>query len=228
MGGTFGAFYRISTWVMKCAAVNLLWFSCNLLVFFAAIYWWKYANGHADLLVWLSLVLVPLFLFPSSSALMGVIRKWILEEEEPLLLSFFRYYKENFKNSAAGGFIFTAVWVGWGSQFLSFSNEGFTLFSLLISSFIWTWMMYFLSYQVHFQASVLQTLKNTLIIAAIRPLATGTVMVCSLIVLYVSIHFTFFLPFFSTAIIGYVSFGFFYRVVQQAFTSSQQVSERIF
>ncbi|MEJ1715142.1 YesL family protein, partial [Escherichia coli] len=69
------------------------------------------ANDHV-LLNWVMGILAPFTLFPAISALFNVVRKWVMGDSDvPILRTFFKGYKDNYKQSMIGGIFYTLLFV---------------------------------------------------------------------------------------------------------------------
>lgn len=57
---------------------------------------------------WAMAVLAPLTLFPATSAMFTVVRKWVMGDTDTgVFRTFFKGYKENYKQSLIGGIFYT-------------------------------------------------------------------------------------------------------------------------
>lgn len=211
MGGMLGSVHRVAGWLTKGAGVNLLWFLCNAPLFFIVMDIFM-NGGQLEAGIGALLVLVPLLLFPSTAALFGVVRKWVLQEDEPAW-AFFRYFKENIWQSLTGGVFFTIVWTGWLAQSSSFPLVVFWL----ISGWLSAWTLFFFAFQVHFHLKTVHIIKNALVMTAVRPLSVFMTAGISFTLVYIWSIYPFLLPFCSAVVLAYISFGVFHRFCEQRF-----------
>jgi uncharacterized membrane protein YesL len=111
--GIMGGFYRISEWIMRLSVINVLWVLCSIPVFFLLLAGLTSQSADAFVqMIPLLAIVVPFTLFPATSAMFAVARKWVTGEEDvPLLKTFFRGYKENYIQSMVGGIIFVLIFV---------------------------------------------------------------------------------------------------------------------
>ncbi|KIL48403.1 hypothetical protein KR50_14390 [Jeotgalibacillus campisalis] len=208
--------HRSASWITKGASLNFLWFLCNAPLFFILADYWA-NNGELALGLGVPIALVPLLFFPSTAALFAVIRKWVLKEEEAVL-SFFRYFKDNFVQSLIGGVFFTIVWTGWLAQAGSFPQVAM----IIISIWLLAWMLFFFAFQVHFYVNVLHTIKNALIMTAMRPLFVVMIAAMAGTLFYISSIYTFLLPFCSAVVLAYIAFSFFNTFYQMRLTQKRE------
>src|SRR5690606_25577463 len=109
--GLMGGFYRISEWIMRLSVTNVLWILTAFPVFFFVL---NLFIAQTEEQVQASLlaiaVLAPFTLFPSTSAMFSLARKWVMGDADvPLFKTFFPSYKENYLQSMLGGLFFTIL-----------------------------------------------------------------------------------------------------------------------
>ena len=175
------------------------------------------------------MVLLPTIFFPATVALFGVVRKWVMGESDiPIISSFLRYYKENYARSLMGGFLFTLMWTGWIMNYISFVSQQsmfFLILYLFFSMILITWTLYFCCYTVHIQDKLRQSIKNSFIMSVGKPLSTFGVVLITVTLVYISSKFTFILPFFIGTIAAFLSFGFFYRIIEKTLNYQNEKRE---
>lgn len=215
--GMMGGLYRISEWIMRLSAINLLWLLCASPFFFFLLTFLLGGDVPEDQLVSMVVttsiilgVIAPFTIFPSTAAMFTVARKWVMGETDvPLFKTFFRGYKENFKQSIFGGLIYTALFVILFVDFyvyreqLSFVAYIFIAFLILLGISLFNYF----SMQVHYHMKTLQLLKNAVLITIGKPFRSlSTAIMCG-VVLYISFfQFTWLLPFFTGSIVAFLSF----------------------
>lgn len=214
--GIWGIFYKISLWLTRIASVNLLWFLFNLPVAIV-LFNMLLANYIGELILFLVLfvMLAPIVTFPATTALFAVVRRWVLGEEVNILKGFWKYYKQNYKDSLKGGLFFILLW----SSMLFYyyilmvnSLEIFTYLFYLLLAILFVFTIHFFSITVHFQLRTLPILKNAMLFTIINPILTIEIVVVSGLLIYLSsTYFSFLIPFFIGATIAFVSFLGFYR-----------------
>jgi uncharacterized membrane protein YesL len=231
-----GGFYRISEWIMRLAVTNVLWAICSIPFLFmvlSAVLITTDAATQTSMLI-VAAALAPFTLFPATAALFTLTRKWVMGEVDvPLLKTFFRGYKENYKQSMLGGLLYAALFtiilvdfkVYWNQpsmQLISYLFVAF-LFILVVSLFN------FFSMLVHYHMKTMQLIKNALLVSIGRPFRSISTLIMACIVFYISLRFTFLFPFFTASIIGYISFwnfNFIYQKMQAQMEKQREVAEQ--
>lgn len=229
LGNMMGGFYKASVWVLRFLLTNLIWLLFNFPIVLVGMNF--LSADLSDLLV-LTLtiaVLAPFILFPATTALFGVVRKWVMGDAEvPIFSTFLTCYKENYLRSVLGGVVFALVWIGWAMNYYLFVYQNPGLAVVIYSLFtmiLFTWTIYFFSYNVHFEVPFLTSVKNSFILAVGRPFSVLGVVMVNGVIIYISTTLTFLFPFFVGSITAFLSFMFFYRLAQKAVY--QQSAKRI-
>jgi uncharacterized membrane protein YesL len=224
MRGLMGGFYRISEWIMRLSVTNLLWILTSFPIWYLLLVMLT-ASGVEDpeafFLQTMILigVLSPFTLFPSTSAMFSVVRKWVLGDTDvPLFKTFFRSYKENYKQAMLGGLIYavllTVLIVDYRLYAQNIAGLGFlsTLFLFLIFLLIVS-LFHFFSLVSHFRMSTLQIVKNALLLTIGRPFRTLLMALFTFGVFWLSTRFTFLIPFFMGSVIAYVVYHNFHMML---------------
>ncbi|WP_077623350.1 YesL family protein [Sediminibacillus massiliensis] len=181
-------FLKIPEWIVKFAYVNLLWVCFSLL------------GG------------IIFGLFPATTAMFAVVRKWLLgEADTPVLPTFWRFYKQDFIKSNLLGFILTAVGYTLYLDYQLLDQAGVGTFHwlhylllILTSMYILT-LLYAFPVFVHYELNVLQVLKTALFVMIVSPLST-IMMIAGTIILYVVIlKFPGFLPIFGASLVSFLA-----------------------
>jgi len=255
MKGLMGGFYRISEWIMRLSVINLLWIVCSVPFFLVLILefaMWTQLKPEelvaaitptTSIVSWF-IMMLPVYvtaiftLFPATAAMFTVARKWITGEEDvSLFKTFFRGYKENYKQSMIGGIffvvLFSVLWVNF-----SFYREMTGMMQMLAYMFIAFFIILFVAFfhyfsiMVHFHMKTFQVFKNALLITIGRPIRTFIILLLNCAVIYLSFaQFTFLIPFFMGSIIAFLSFHQFYQIFRktqdQLEREKQQEAERL-
>lgn len=219
--GIMGGFYRISEWIMRLSVTNILWLVCSIpFVFFAMGIIWAQDMSQLYSSLIVTAVVAPFFFFPATAAMFTVARKWVMGEVDvPLLKTFFRGYKENYKQSMLGGLLYTVIFavlivdfIVYRDQFSSIISYIFIAFILLLGVSVFN----FFSMTVHYHMKTFQLLKNAILITIGRPFRSLSTAIMSGAVVYVSTQmFTFLIPFFMGSVIAMLSFWNFYLIYQK-------------
>ncbi|GAB2700155.1 YesL family protein [Paenibacillus thermoaerophilus] len=237
MRGMMGGLYRISEWIMRLSVTNVLWILVSLpfFILLLGIFGVGAIQGTEQeqlaafqgVLFWVSLSM-PLFFFPGTSAMFSMTRKWVMgDTDAPLLKTFFRSYKENFKQAVLGGVVFVLLgYVLYADYRFYISQESgwnflgivFIVFAVLYAAALFN----FFSLLSHLNLTFGQLLKNTFLLTIGAPLNSVALLVTNGFLLYISSKYTFLIPFFLGSLIGLNSFFQFYRL----FTRMQDKQEK--
>ncbi|MCP3772063.1 DUF624 domain-containing protein [Paenibacillus sp. MZ04-78.2] len=232
--GIMGGFYRISEWIMRLSVINVLWVICAIPFFFLGLVFLKSQTADQALqTLFLMAIVAPFTIFPSTTAMFCVARKWLTgEEDAPLFKTFFRGYKDNFVQSLLGGLIY--VFLGailytnfqfYGNQTGAFGILRFLVLSLTVLLVIS--LFHFFSILSHLHMKILQIVKNAMLITIGNPVRSLTMIILNGIVLYISfIVFTFLIPFFMGSLIAVVSFWHFHLIFGKLQEKQQQLAEK--
>ncbi|MBH5318204.1 DUF624 domain-containing protein [Paenibacillus sp. GSMTC-2017] len=221
--GLMGGLYRISEWIMRLSVINLLWIICSLpvvlLFFFEGYILFQVTQQQIDQfgpmyflarpLLYAS-ILVPLTLFPATAAMFTVARKWVMGETDVALFkTFFRGYKENFKQSVIGGFVYTLLFIIIIVDFIWFKEQLPIIAYLFIALFILLVVSLFnyFSMMVHYHMKMFQLIKNALLITLGKPFRSfSTAIMCGFVVYVSFFHIPFLVLFFMGSIVAAVAF----------------------
>lgn len=239
--GLMGGFYRISEWIMRLSVINLLWILCSIpFVFVAATLFlstgMEMTEQEALSQVYTSLILMaiiaPFTLFPATAAMFAVARKWVTGEVDVALFkTYFRSYKENYKQSMIGGIVYTLLFAVMIVDFIVY-REQLNILSYIFIAFLvllGVSLFNFFSMLVHYHMKTFQLLKNSILITIGKPFRSlSTAIMCGLVV-YISVfHFTFLIPFFMGSIIAYLAywnFNIIYSKLQEQAEKLRQSEE---
>jgi uncharacterized membrane protein YesL len=215
--GIVSGIHVLSTWIMRIAIINFLWFVLNLpIIAFGYFLLLAVEQSVVIVLALLIFVLAPFLLFPSTAAVFSSVRNWFIDKDDhlPVARDYMKFYKENFKKSVLVGLILTFVWAIWIVDYYYFSQENIILMTLFlmmgIGLFVFT-INYF-SVNAHYNLSIFLTLKHTLVITLGRPVSALLIVISSALILYTSLgKVQPIFPFFSISLIAFISFSSFYR-----------------
>lgn len=217
--GLMGGFYRISEWIMRLSVINILWLICSIpFLFFAwGILISTDVSQMYSMLIAMAVV-APFTFFPATAAMFAVARKWVMGESDVALFkTFFRGYKENYKQSMLGGIIYTLLLVIMIVDFIVY-REQMNLLSYIFIAFLFLLVVSLFNYfsmLVHYHMKTFQLLKNAVLITIGKPFRSLSTALMSGAVVYFSTKFTFLIPFFMGSIIAYLSFWNFYLIYQK-------------
>jgi uncharacterized membrane protein YesL len=239
MRGMMGGFYRLSEWIMRLSVTNVLWLLTSFpfwLVTFMMIYGTKIdpnidSAALSSYIFWMVMpiaLLTPFTLFPATSALFSVARKWVLGDTDvPLLKTFFRSYKQNYLQAMIGGILYALLFAIMiiDFQFFSKQSAGFQLITYLFIALMLLLLislLHFFSLLSHFHMKTMQLLKNALILTIGRPIRSLIMVLGAVAILFISLPkqlggmgITFLIPFFLGSILAVYTFYNFNLVIQK-------------
>jgi len=218
--GFVGGIYRISEWIMRLSVINVLWIICGFPFFFVLVSillslltgtvtleeFVKSIQSWAILLT----VLAPFTFFPSTSAMYTVTRKWVTGETDvPLFKTFFKGYKENFKQSVFAGLIFSILIYVLVIDYYFFVEKMPVLSYIFIAFLVLVFisLFNFFSMIVHYQMKTIQLIKNAFLISIGKPVRSFITAILACAILYISFaHFQWLFIFFTGSVIAYIAY----------------------
>ncbi|MGG1518365.1 DUF624 domain-containing protein [Paenibacillus oryzisoli] len=235
--GVMGGLYKISEWIMRFSVINLLWIICSIPVFFLFFMGLVSLNEHPDALKTMLLpigALTPFTLFPATTAMFAVARKWVTGEEDvSLLKTFFRGYKENYVQSMIGGIFYVLVFTIISVNYFFYLKQGNSLKILAVLFIAFTIIMIislfnFFSIIVHLHMKIFQIIKNSVLISIGNPINSIVLLICNGLIVYICVtKFNFFLVvFFMGSIVATFSFWQFNRSFTKLQMKQQELEEK--
>lgn len=215
--GFMGGLYAISEWIMKFSLINLFWILFNIpIVFLLLNLLFIEQIEELPLLLIPLILLMPILFFPATTAMFGMVRGWIIKDEDSshLFKTYWRYYKENYKRSASSGLILTIAWMIWAVDVYYFVDKSSLLMFLfmILGIILFVFSINLFSVTVHYHMKLITALKNTFLLTIGSPVLFIAVAISSGVVLYISLNvFRFFLPFLTGSLIAFLCFSAFYR-----------------
>ncbi|BBI32595.1 YesL family protein [Cohnella abietis] len=222
MRGMMGGFYRLSEWIMRLSVTNVLWlitsfpFWLMVIIFLGA----KDTEQLKAVIIPLAIV-APFTLFPATSAMFSVARKWVLGDTDvPLFKTFFRSYKQNYLQAMIGGIIYALLFAILIIDFQVYLKQisGFQIIAYLFVALLLLLLislLHFFSLLSHFHMKTIQLLKNALILTIGRPIRSLIMAIGAAAVIFMSTRFTFLIPFFFGSMIAVYTFYNFNLVIQK-------------
>lgn len=237
MKGLMGGFYRISEWIMRFSVTNLLWL-ITAVPFFILSTPILFGNSE-DMAVMQSTLLLmaiaaPFTLFPSTSAMFSLARKWIIGEEDvPLFKTFFSSYKQNYLQSMLGGIIYSVLMVIMVVNYrfyLGLENYAqiLSIFFIMFLVIVTISLFNFFCVLSHLHMKTLALIKNAIFLTIGKPFTSLTMIITNLIIMYVCLfHFNLFLAFFFMgSLVAYMTFFHFYRMFQNIQDKQKALEEK--
>src|SRR5690625_871796 len=174
---------------------------------------------ESDLVLPFSLLLIvsTLFMFfPATTVMFALARELILnQEQDSLIKTYLRFYKENYKKSVFGGFIITGMWVIWIVNFYYVKDVSTILmFAVLILGLVlYVFTIHFFSVSVHYHEKLLILIRNAFLLTVGSPVLFFVILITNGLLFYISLNgFIMFVPFFTGSLIAFISFSAFYRL----------------
>ncbi|WP_409252857.1 YesL family protein [Bacillus sp. SCS-153A] len=215
--GISSGLYRVSEWIMRFSVVNILWILFNLPLVLLLVSAGYAGSQPEQILLWiLAAGLVPFVFFPSTAALFASVRDWIIKDEDVgLVKRYWKYYRENYRSSLAGGLILTVLWSIWGSNFFYYKDENTVLFFsfCVFGVLLYVISINFFSLMSHYHLKVRQLIQKAFMITIGMPLLSLVTFLISAMMIYGSIAGPLFMTlFFSGTLLAFLSFSTFYRL----------------
>lgn len=227
-----GGLYKITEWISRIAGSNLLWLLCSFPFFFVVVnkilLLQTMPNEPETLTYWLMAVLAPVTLFPATAALFAVTRKWVMGEEDvSVWRTFFRGYKENYKQSLIGGIFYTLLCVIMIVDYKVYMNQipGAKVIGIVMLIFMFILfisMFNFFSMVAHYHMGIKQIIKNSILLTMVRPLRMLSTLICAVALVVITYKFPFLILFGFGSLMAFVAFFNFYGT----FTKMQQMAEK--
>ncbi|MBS4198456.1 DUF624 domain-containing protein [Bacillus sp. FJAT-49732] len=159
-------------------------------------------------ILWVLMCLPIITIFPATAAMFGVIRQWVMKKDTAIFISFFRLFKENFKQSFIVGIIFFVFASIFYIDFMlvnTFNPKLHTILfaSLFLLGLIVTFtLVYIFPMIVHYRLTLWQVIKNSFFFSIRYALTT---FLCVLIVASM-VSLLFLIPVFSLVIFSFTAY----------------------
>lgn len=218
--GIMGGFYRISEWIMRFAAINLLWLFCSLPVVYLVLTLLLAPELSVDFFkTWVLFVGIvsPFTLVPASAAMFSVARKWVTGDPDvPLWRTYWRGYKDNYRQSMLGGLIFLALGILLVINFFFYRGQTgiYQVVSIIFIVLMVMVLAAFINYlciMTHLHMKVFQIFKNSLLMTIGQPFNTLSLLLLNAAIGYISFKYTFLIMFFMGSLMATASFWSFHR-----------------
>lgn len=235
-----GGLYKLTEWIMRIAGSNLLWLICGSPFFLfvlmkVSLFLSGVENWGADPITNIGMVLTaPFLLFPATSALFSVVRKWVMGESDLSVTKvFFKGYKENYKQSMMGGIFYTILslvmffnYDFYTKQMDNLQMIGIIIFVFLVILFVS--LFNFFSMVAHYHMSTFQIIKNAILLTMFKPIRALTTLICALVLAYLTVRYGWLILFglgSLTAFVAYFNFNAAYLKIQDKAEKMRQKAE---
>ncbi|NBI28402.1 YesL family protein [Chengkuizengella marina] len=221
--GIMGGLYRVSEWIMRFSVTNLLWLLCSLPVVFFVLTSLLMEDTNQLIMNFIIIAIIsPFTLFPATSAMFVVVRKWLTgEEDAPLIKTFFKGYKENYVQSMLGGIIYCILFAIMIVN-LNFYNQYYTdlqflsIFILILLAIATISLFYFFPLMVHLHLKLKELIKNAIVLTVGKPLYSLGLALTNFLILYISFeYFTFLIIIFMGSAMAFCSYYYFNMLFQK-------------
>ncbi len=215
-GGLMGGIFKLSEWFMKFTLVNILWLIFNLpIVFLMLNLLLSETIGGRLIFLMPIIILLPFIFFPATTAMFAMAREWVFKDREnnTIVKTYWKYYKENYKRSMFNGFLLTIIWGIWSADVYYFSEHNFYLFVffLIMGIPLYVFTLNSFSVAVHYDMSYRKALRTTFFITMGSPVLFLAIAISTGFVLYLSVNvFSFLIPFLTGTLMAFFSFSAFY------------------
>jgi len=233
MRGMMGGFYKLSEWIMRLSVTNVLWLLTSFPFWLMMIAFLTAQDAAQLQAVVIPLAIVaPFTLFPATSAMFSVARKWVLGDVDvPLFKTFFRNYKQNYVQAMIGGIFYALLFAILIIDFQVYLKqiEGLQILAYLFIALMLLLLislLHFFSLLSHFHMKTVQLFKNALILTIGRPIRSLIMALGAAAVLAISTKFTFLLPFFFGSIISVYTFYNFNLVIQKMMLHKEEADAK--
>jgi len=230
--GLTGGIYRLTEWIMRLSGTNLLWVICSV-PFLFILYMRlaidpQYVN-EAVTLNWALGILAPVTLFPATSAMFTVARKWVMGEPDvKIIRTFFKGYKENYKQSLVGGLFYTllfvVMYVDITVYMVQFRNmQLFGILMLILMILLFVSLFNFFSMVTHYHMKIGGILKNAILLTLLRPFRVFSTLLGAIAVIYICCtYMPVLIVIFAGSVIAWFAFFNFYAT----FTKMQEQAKK--
>jgi len=169
-------------------------------------------------ILWIVLCIPIITIFPATTALYSVVRKWVTEGiEAGAIQLFFTSFKQNFKKS----FITGLFWLMAGLILyfdlsilmqIEFTGKYFVFILLTFSTILYVFIsIYVFFILVQYQLSIAHTIKHALILSVSRLLHTLLFLVIIAVALFFTYYFKFLIIIFGS-MLAFIMYNIFHRL----------------
>ncbi|BCG58708.1 YesL family protein [Paenibacillus sp. URB8-2] len=236
--GAMGGLYRITEWISRIAFSNVLWTICSSpFLFFIVMKFLLMATGQGGVseqvtLNWGLAISAPFTVFPATSALFTVVRKWVMGNTDvSTFKTFFKGYKENYLKSMLGGLIYTLLFFVmyfdvtiYMTRMPDFKIVGILMLVLMIVLMVS--MFNFFSVVVHYQMTFKQVMSNSILLTIARPIRVFTTLVAGVLLAFIGLKYPALYFVCIPSLIAMVAFFNFYATYNKLQLQAEQKKQR--
>lgn len=167
MSGFMGSFLKTSEWIMRLLTINAIWLLFNIpIVYLLMDIAFRNSVEEVFTLLIVIVCLMPFIFFPATTAMYGLIRRWIIGKGTHKLFSnFLNLYKENYMRSLLGSLPFILLWYLWLMNYRHTVIEAGSLILyvyLFVAILFFALTNYFFADLVHFELGFFASLQKIL------------------------------------------------------------------
>jgi len=233
-----GGIYRLTEWIARFAFVNLLWLACSLfipLLLLMLLYAFnpeEMPEGFYFIPIAAFGAAAPFTMFPATSAMFAVIRKYVQgSEDAPVFKTFFKGFKENYVKSMWGGLFFVVFFfiIYFNYHFYTAPESnlrvlGFLFLFLAVLAVVT--MFNFFNFIVHLDVKFGQLLKNAALMSIGSPLTSIGILLANGVILYLSyFQITFLVPFFTGSLMAFCTYWLYDRSFNRLLEKTRKSEE---
>ncbi|MDQ0229386.1 YesL family protein [Metabacillus malikii] len=212
----FEGIFKLLEWLTRIVLTNFIWLIFNLPISFLLL---TIAITDDIPFIVMNLIIIailsPFFLFPATSAVFGIVRKWVMGEGDiKIIKHFWTVYRQNYLKSLIGGFILVPLWfIGiLDVYFLYHHNLFMTILLIIILFLLFIFTCYYFAVIAHHELKIFQAFKQALVFMIINPLRSLLMGIINIIILYVSLtQVTVLIPLLLGVALAYFAFFSYYN-----------------
>ncbi|WP_051302042.1 YesL family protein [Salibacterium aidingense] len=187
MTGISGGLYKLKNGIMKLAHLNILWivFSFTGFILFG--------------------------IFPATTAMFAICRKWILGEEDfPIIRTFWKYYKKDFIKTNLFGLTLLIMGVMLYLDYILLLHETNGVIKLILfitipcSILFVLILLYIFPVYVHYEMKTYDIYINACMIMLFHPFLTSLMLCSSILVIILMIALPGLIPFFGVSLLAWI------------------------
>lgn len=159
-------------------------------------------------ILWIGMCLPVITIFPATAAMFGVLRHWVMNKDTSIFIPYFRFFKENFKQSFMAGLLFfvfgTVFYVDLMliGSFTSTMHNILLVFLFLLGIIVLFTTIYLFPVMVHYRLPFWMMIKTAFLLS-IKFFPTT---ILSIIILGLMIILVFFIPVTLIFMFSFVSY----------------------
>lgn len=222
MTGIMGSLLRTSEWIFRLMRINFLWILFNIPIVYLFIdLFFRQTVDEAMTILIVMIILIPFILFPATTAMFGLMRRWITGKgTSRLFLNYWKLYKENYIKSFFSSFIFIIIWGIWIVNYrITDMSVGSLIFYvyLFVLLFLVALTSHFFSDLVHFEINIFRSLQKVVFMTVFYlPYTLGSAAATIIVLGFIYLIHPILILIFSASIISYIYFYAYHQIYLRA------------